>query len=165
MGQWPLCYSEERESYIPILILPDLESGFIRVSAGDALQWRERVLHDLDQQVPGLRHLRELHFSEPSSLGVRGGARRGLLVCMCVLQVWDVNGWEYLGTLEGHRGTVYDLAALETPGQTKLFSASYDKTIRVLRCVCVCVHVCARACVWCTVYESIYVWCSVCESV
>ena len=84
---------------------------------------------------------------------------------MCVLQVWDVNGWEYLGTLEGHRGTVYDLAALETPGQTKLFSASYDKTIRVLRCVCVCVHVCARACVWCTVYESIYVWCSVCESV
>lgn len=57
---------------------------------------------------------------------------------VCALQVWDVNGWEYLGTLEGHRGTVYDLAALETPGQTKLFSASYDKTIRV----CVCVYVC-----------------------
>ena len=67
-----------------------------------------------------------------------GGARR-TVSHVCALQVWDVNGWEYLGTLEGHRGTVYDLAALETPGQTKLFSASYDKTIRV--CVCVCVYV------------------------
>jgi E3 ubiquitin-protein ligase TRAF7 len=46
-------------------------------------------------------------------------------------QVWDVSNWEPLGTLDGHRGTVYDLTVLETPGQTKLFSASYDKTIRV----------------------------------
>jgi E3 ubiquitin-protein ligase TRAF7 len=55
-------------------------------------------------------------------------------------QVWDVSNWEPLGTLDGHRGTVYDLTVLETPGQTKLFSASYDKTIRVwnvehMRCV------------------------------
>ena len=70
------------------------------------------------------------------------GSGRGHVTCMCcALQVWDITSWEYLGTLEGHRGTVYDLAALETPVQTKLFSASYDKTIRV--CACGWVHVCA----------------------
>ena len=31
----------------------------------------------------------------------------------------------------GHFGIVYALQAIETPGQTKLFSASYDKTLRV----------------------------------
>ena len=31
----------------------------------------------------------------------------------------------------GHFGIVYALHAIETPGQTKLFSASYDKTLRV----------------------------------
>ena len=70
-----------------------------------------------------------------------------------MLQVWDVNGWEYLGTLEGHRGTVYDLAALETPGQTKLFSASYDKTIRVCS-TCVCLHV------WCVCCVCVHVVCA-----
>ena len=31
----------------------------------------------------------------------------------------------------GHVGIVYALQAIEVPGQTKLFSASYDKTLRV----------------------------------
>ena len=31
----------------------------------------------------------------------------------------------------GHVGIVYGLQAMEAPGQTKLFSASYDKTLRV----------------------------------
>lgn len=35
----------------------------------------------------------------------------------------------------GHVGTVYGLAVLESPGNIRLVSASYDKTLRV------CVHV------------------------
>ncbi len=35
--------------------------------------------------------------------------------------------------LKGHFGIVYALQAVETPDQTKLFSASYDKTLRVSR--------------------------------
>ena len=34
-------------------------------------------------------------------------------------------------TSTGHIGAVYSLAVLNAPGQTRLFSASYDKTIRV----------------------------------
>ena len=34
-------------------------------------------------------------------------------------------------TSTGHVGAVYSLAVLNAPGQTRLFSASYDKTIRV----------------------------------
>lgn len=36
-----------------------------------------------------------------------------------------------LSLSSGHFGIVYALHAIETPGQTKLFSASYDKTLRV----------------------------------
>ena len=31
----------------------------------------------------------------------------------------------------GHVGTVYALGVLSAPGQTKLFSASYDRSLRV----------------------------------
>ena len=31
----------------------------------------------------------------------------------------------------GHVGTVYGLAVLSAPGQTRLFSASYDRSLRV----------------------------------
>ena len=31
----------------------------------------------------------------------------------------------------GHVGTVYGLAVMETPGNMRLVSASYDKTLRV----------------------------------
>ena len=42
-------------------------------------------------------------------------------VCVCVC-VW---------LTAGHTGAVYALAVLRTPGRERLFSASYDKTIRV----------------------------------
>lgn len=46
----------------------------------------------------------------------------------CVLQVFI-----FLPSisLAGHVGTVYALAVLSAPGQTKLFSASYDRSLRV----------------------------------
>jgi hypothetical protein len=34
-------------------------------------------------------------------------------------------------SITGHVGTVYALAVLSAPGQTKLFSASYDRSLRV----------------------------------
>lgn len=34
-------------------------------------------------------------------------------------------------TLTGHVGTVYALAVISTPDQTKVFSASYDRSLRV----------------------------------
>lgn len=34
----------------------------------------------------------------------------------------------------GHTGIVYALAILKAPGQTRLFSGSYDKSIRVRLC-------------------------------
>ena len=34
--------------------------------------------------------------------------------------------------LAGHVGTVYGLAVLSAPGQTRLFSASYDRSLRVI---------------------------------
>lgn len=47
------------------------------------------------------------------------------------INVWDIQTLESVGELAGHYGIVYALQALETPGQTKLFSASYDKTLRI----------------------------------
>ena len=39
--------------------------------------------------------------------------------------------------LAGHVGTVYGLAVLSAPGQTRLFSASYDRSLRVIgKCYC-----------------------------
>ena len=37
----------------------------------------------------------------------------------------------YIDCIAGHVGTIYDLAVLPTTGHVRLFSASYDKTIRV----------------------------------
>ena len=50
------------------------------------------------------------------------------------IQVWDVQTLQEMETLTGHVGIVYALAVLKTSGQTRLFSASYDKTIRVSIC-------------------------------
>ena len=38
---------------------------------------------------------------------------------------------DFLFALTGHVGTVYGLAVLSAPGQTRLFSASYDRSLRV----------------------------------
>ena len=63
-----------------------------------------------------------------------------------MIHVWDIQSLSEITSLSGkgcglvgvayiltgHVGTVYALAVLPTPGgQTRLFSASYDKTIRV----------------------------------
>lgn len=47
------------------------------------------------------------------------------------LQVWDIESKEQVRTLTGHVGTVYALAVISTPDQTKVFSASYDRSLRV----------------------------------
>lgn len=46
-------------------------------------------------------------------------------------QVWDIESKEQVRTLTGHVGTVYALAVISTPDQTKVFSASYDRSLRV----------------------------------
>ena len=46
-------------------------------------------------------------------------------------QVWDIETKEQVRTLTGHVGTVYALAVISTPDQTKVFSASYDRSLRV----------------------------------
>jgi E3 ubiquitin-protein ligase TRAF7 len=48
-----------------------------------------------------------------------------------MIQVWDVHSLQDKGILTGHTGAVYALAVLRAPGRDRLFSASYDKTIRV----------------------------------
>lgn len=48
-----------------------------------------------------------------------------------LIQVWDLHSLKQVVTLRGHTGIVYALAVLKVPGQTRLFSASYDKSIRV----------------------------------
>lgn len=50
---------------------------------------------------------------------------------LCPLQVWDIESKEQVRTLTGHVGTVYALAVISTPDQTKVFSASYDRSLRV----------------------------------
>lgn len=53
---------------------------------------------------------------------------------MCCYQVWDIESKEQVRTLTGHVGTVYALAVISTPDQTKVFSASYDRSLRVSVC-------------------------------
>lgn len=53
------------------------------------------------------------------------------------LQVWDIETKEQVRTLTGHVGTVYALAVISTPDQTKVFSASYDRSLRVRVSPCV----------------------------
>ena len=50
-----------------------------------------------------------------------------------VFQVWEAETYEQEHTLTGHSGTVYALAPLSTPSGTKVFSASYDRSLRVSR--------------------------------
>ena len=38
---------------------------------------------------------------------------------------------EQVAELTGHVGIIYSLQVIEAPGQTRLFSACYDKTLRV----------------------------------
>lgn len=57
-------------------------------------------------------------------------------------QVWDIETKEQVRTLTGHVGTVYALAVISTPDQTKVFSASYDRSLRV----CVHLHLCIQHC-------------------
>ena len=47
------------------------------------------------------------------------------------LQVWDVTSLKNVADLTGHVGIVYALQVMESPGSTRLFSACYDKTLRV----------------------------------
>ena len=47
------------------------------------------------------------------------------------LQVWEQGTYKQLSTLMGHSGTVYALSALQTASGTKVFSASYDRSLRV----------------------------------
>uniref|UniRef100_K7FBP0 TNF receptor associated factor 7 n=1 Tax=Pelodiscus sinensis TaxID=13735 RepID=K7FBP0_PELSI len=48
-----------------------------------------------------------------------------------LIHVWDLESKEQVRTLTGHVGTVYALAVISTPDQTKVFSASYDRSLRV----------------------------------
>jgi len=50
---------------------------------------------------------------------------------VCVWQVWEVGTYNEVTTLVGHLGTVYALAVLNLPTGTKIFSASYDRSLRV----------------------------------
>ncbi|PIO39030.1 hypothetical protein AB205_0183480, partial [Aquarana catesbeiana] len=52
-----------------------------------------------------------------------------------LIHVWDIESKEQVRTLTGHVGTVYALAVISTPDQTKVFSASYDRSLRVCRCL------------------------------
>eukprot|EP00731_Ephydatia_muelleri_P029360 Em0020g1004a len=47
------------------------------------------------------------------------------------IYVWDVQSLQLLTELSGHVGIIYSLQVIEAPGQTRLFSACYDKTLRV----------------------------------
>ena len=46
-------------------------------------------------------------------------------------QVWNKENYEQVETLTGHVGTVYALAVISAPGTTRVFSASYDRSLRV----------------------------------
>ena len=45
--------------------------------------------------------------------------------------MWEIDSQQQLTTLRGHSGTVYALAACNTSSGTKVFSASYDRSLRV----------------------------------
>ncbi|CAK8697866.1 E3 ubiquitin-protein ligase TRAF7-like isoform X2 [Clavelina lepadiformis] len=47
------------------------------------------------------------------------------------IHVWDLRTHEPVAQLTGHVGIVYALAVLSTPEQTRVFSASYDRSLRV----------------------------------
>ena len=45
--------------------------------------------------------------------------------------MWELGSKELVVTLKGHSGTVYSMAVLHTSSGTKVFSASYDRSLRV----------------------------------
>ena len=51
-------------------------------------------------------------------------------LCHCA-QVWELDTYQHVTMLLGHAGTVYALAVLNTPSGMKVFSASYDRSLRV----------------------------------
>ena len=54
------------------------------------------------------------------------------IVIVMFVQVWDVKTMEQVAELTGHVGIIYSLQVIEAPsGGTRLFSACYDKTLRV----------------------------------
>ena len=52
---------------------------------------------------------------------------------MSFFKVWDVKTMEQVTELTGHVGIIYSLQVLDgpSPGGARLFSACYDKTLRV----------------------------------
>lgn len=69
------------------------------------------------------------HRNQKGGGGNDGKVMLGL--CSLFNQVWDIESKEQVRTLTGHVGTVYALAVISTPDQTKVFSASYDRSLRV----------------------------------
>ncbi|KAK2142968.1 hypothetical protein LSH36_891g01006 [Paralvinella palmiformis] len=47
------------------------------------------------------------------------------------IHVWELSTYKQVATLQGHTGTVYALAVLNTQSGTKVFSASYDRSLRL----------------------------------
>ncbi|ELU10500.1 hypothetical protein CAPTEDRAFT_116521 [Capitella teleta] len=47
------------------------------------------------------------------------------------IHVWELSSFEQVTHLDGHSGTVYALAVLNTSSGIKVFSASYDRSLRV----------------------------------
>ncbi|XP_041363927.1 E3 ubiquitin-protein ligase TRAF7-like [Gigantopelta aegis] len=47
------------------------------------------------------------------------------------IHVWELGTFKQMTTLQGHSGTVYALAPLHTASGTKVFSASYDRSLRI----------------------------------
>ena len=54
-----------------------------------------------------------------------------MVPAMFYIQVWEIESQQQITTLRGHSGTVYALAACNTAAGTKVFSASYDRSLRV----------------------------------
>ncbi|XP_014663646.1 PREDICTED: E3 ubiquitin-protein ligase TRAF7-like [Priapulus caudatus] len=47
------------------------------------------------------------------------------------IHVWNLESYEQISKLTGHTGTVYALTVLNTQAGTKVFSASYDRSLRI----------------------------------
>lgn len=77
-----------------------------------------------------LIHVRAVYSRPPSLLPLFWVPISNSLDC-APFQVWDIESKEQVRTLTGHVGTVYALAVISTPDQTKVFSASYDRSLRV----------------------------------
>lgn len=136
------------------MCLPDLGHPLSGVRARAANQRGQRLLHRRHQPPHRLRHLRKPHprkgltdahhahrdWTNRPCPSLSQRPRRWFwlrsdvkarVVFVCRHQVWDIESKEQVRTLTGHVGTVYALAVISTPDQTKVFSASYDRSLRV----------------------------------